>query len=107
MSIQGPQNVKENIVGRKYNQCYLKFWFNHLSILLGRRNLSIRLEVFLRRISEVGIHHTKPGESITLGLEFLSQKVYSLNNILHGEDHFKLDCVHINKVWVGRLNLEN
>ena len=53
-------------------------------------------------INWIGIRHTISDKSIN----FYSQNIYLLNYILHGEDHFKLDCVHINKVWVGWLNLK-
>ena len=84
--------------------------WSHLSILLGSCNLSIGLEIFLRGIRQIGVHHTKPEiANITLaqveGLRFDLRNVNLLDNIFHGEDNFGLDCLHINKVRVRLLHL--
>ena len=83
--------------------------WSHLSILLGSCNLSIGLEIFLRGIRQIGVHHTKPeiGASLTLAQVegFDLRNVDLLDNIFHGEDNFGLDCLHINKVRVRLLHL--
>ena len=54
------------------------------------------------------MEHTIP-EHINLiqVYHFYSNNMNLLNYILHWEDNFQLDCIHIDKVWVGWLNLEN
>ena len=94
------------------NQVDNSIWnWSHLSILLGSCNLSIGLEIFLRGIRQIGVHHTKPEVEVIITLSkvkssrFVLRNVDLLDNIFHGEDNFGLDCLHINKVRVRLLHL--